>query len=405
MFKAQNQDLNENPENRKNQQKQLETAPGFLNKLKLNIVIKESLINPKRGGYFGDMVISEDFYILGTGSHGLQIFDSKTHKLRRMLTFDASIDEEVNIRTVIIAKNVIYCYLFNGSIYYNTNTQGEENKLRKLKWLVKKANWQAGRALKSGFKGRGVVTGYKGTICIGHLRAEGGVSYTTILERDRTRLGLFGGAWIKDQLVAGEHQNLVVSLMSGCILVHNYSFDNKKLLRSFVYEIPSLDEQRATSESPELMECIACGRGSFYIAVSFIEWRRVPNWRSSSKRKTSRLLILKLTSLGLLEEFASCDLIGEDIGPIRVLKIFQKAYMNGRYLMVVAVIGKPYISQKVTFFCFDQLERSIRVVKSLETLLDGGDIHVGKRMLGGVWCVNSYGRLIGFELKSDSELG
>ena len=293
------------------------------------------------------------------------------------------------MRTIAIVDDIIYCYLYNGSIYYNR--EGEET-LKKLSWRVKESNWQAGRGLKAGFKGRGFISGYKGTIWLTHLNERGGV-------RSLTTLHSYGNKWVTDQIVAGENENIVVTLFDDMIIAHYYSFDNKKLMRTVKFKIPVLPDGRSKAESPEIMDFIQCADGPVYIVISFIEWRKV-GWRGVT-RMNSRLLILKLTPFGSIEEFASCDLVKKDIGPIRMLKFFGEAYEGGRYLMLVGAVGDPYNSVKITFFCFDQVEKTISVAKRLDIKISMGDVYDGKRIWGGVYCVNQFGILHGIELKKD----
>ena len=383
-----------------------EEVPDFVKGLKSRICFMQGFEEAQQTKHKWQIAIGEDFYVLASGHSSLQIFDLESKKLRRVLKFEEVRRREPGsnnlIQSVTVVKNRIYCYFIDGTIYYNREG---ERILTKVKWLSKQLELFPGlcKCLKAGFKGGGLVSGTEKAVSIIHLNHRGDFRYRTNFRGFRRKLQRFNEFKVINQVVAGRHQNIVVTQTSKYILTHLYSFINRKILKRAVYVIPDLSLQplhRTREEAPQMMDCIQCDDGSRYILFLYLDMRRTGWWEL--EKMSSGLVVLKLTTWGSLEEVARCDLREKDIGPIHMLKFFGDTYEGGRYLMLGGVVGSPDRSRKVTFFVFDQVGRTISVVRSLDLWVNYGEIYVGERMFGGVYCVNEKGFLIGIELQKET---
>ena len=374
-----------------------EELPQFLKSLKARLVTPKLKKLPKCVEFYGFLFLGSDFFGISNGKWTTQIYDLKTKKPLRRAKLQPTHNNFGRIVSTVLAEKMIYCFTETAGIYYSSIE--EEDGFRKLNWVVEQSEREAARTLCGGFGGKGIVNGSRGTIYIGHLKRGGGIRFTTILgARERERRYQWEN-WVVRQLVTGEKQNQVVMLYSSSIQIHQYSFSNRKLMRSITCTIPG-SGKNILQEYPELIDSLTCKEdGTSYIAVSFARSARRLHGRGMAEKAT-KIILFELTVAGLIEVVSTCKLEIRDMTPLLGLKFFGESFGEGRYLMLAGYLWTQDRNHLAVFFCFDKLEKKLRLVESLQTVLKDEVVRGGLRLFGKIYSVNSSGKFVGLTLES-----
>ena len=357
--------------------------PSFLASMELKSTIEQN--DPRQNRKETSILaVGPQFYAIGKDETHLLIYDSETNEKKVQFLLDSQ-GHKITTTDIIIIKDIVY--FFGSSRRFYSYKLDDPKGPRLLHKDLRGSGWY-GRTLRAGFFGEGIVyNDADNALRILDLDGRGGIRRIINLNK----LDVFENYdndlmsdEINDHLIAGKYQNQIVSFYrSGFIVVRHYFLKRRKLLKTYVFQM-----QLYKDNSEKIFGADLCPSDPQYIAVYVIRW---------SGRKSSRVVILRLTEKQAIEEVASCDLYSYRLEEIRVIKFFSKGFKNDRFLMMISITFKAS-SNRAVVLCFDKLSGELKVVENLELVLQCNQIYKAERAFGGIYCVDYTGALIGLEL-------
>ena len=164
--------------------KTTQKPPEFTNTLRSIDYQIRSNYYPKKGDGEADVAYSKKAIAVGAGNLGIVILDPKTQRFQRLIKFDSSVSD-VNIRTVRLVEDTVYCHLYSGGIY--TCNIGD-SKLRLLIEGFGGFSSGAGRGFRINSTGRVFVGCPGGSIPIIYLNHKGEARMLAKLEKKQNDL-------------------------------------------------------------------------------------------------------------------------------------------------------------------------------------------------------------------------
>ena len=357
--------------------------PSFLLGIELKSIIEQNDPKPNRKET-SILAVGPKFYAVGKDEIHLLIYDLESKEKKFHFVKDSE-GQEITTTDMVIIEDIVYS--FGSEQRFYSYKLGDPKGPRLLHENLVGSGWH-GRTLRVGFFGKGIAYNDSDrSLRIVDLDGRGGIR--RIINFNKIDLftndaNEFIRDEINDHLIAGKYQNQIVSFYrSGFIVVRHYFLKRRKLLKTYAFQM-----QLYKDNTEKVFAVDLCPSDPEYIAVYVIRW---------SGRKSSRVVILRLTEDQTIEEVTSCDLHAYGLEEMRVLKFFEKSFCGDRFLMMVGITFKASNNRAVVL-CFDKVSGELRVVEDMGLMLKSNRIYRAERAFGGIYCVDYTGALIGFEL-------
>ena len=328
------------------------------------------------------LAIGPNFYAIGKDRYFLQIYDLKTREKIDQIEHDQA-GWLVRANDLIIIGDTVYGFGYPTTFFVYKPREKKAFQVLKDDLVGSPLH---GRTLSAAFLGKGIVYKRSHTaLKIIDLGEGGGIRRIFNLKKLN---------WCKNNrvldgfislLVLGDHQNELINICgNGKMYFYHYLLRLRKVLRSYSDQITLIKQRFERICSADV--CKSHDRKCIALSITSVRYTR-----------SSRVMVVELSGSKKVKSIASLELFRLQTENINLVKIFKQTFVSGRFLIFVG-FDLASFNNTGFLFCYDLLEGEIQIVDEMEQRIQAGSIHKAIRAFGGIYCVDNYGEMIGFEL-------